>query len=335
MYNYGIIGFGGLGKLHLSNLLKIGKERGDIHLQAVCGADPATFSESVKLNLGIVDTASFDFSDCHFYQDYKEMREQEKLDFILSTLPTFLHEKVAVYALEKGIHVFSEKPMALTAEGCENMIRAAKENQRKLMIGQCLRFDPAYAKLKEYIDNYTFGKAYRAEFSRYSPKPTWTWNNWILDPKKSGGCVLDMHIHDVDLINWFFGMPKSLRSAVTEHKMELESVFTQYFYDDLLVLSHADWSMPGSFPFEARCLVNFEEATVILEDGKITVYRDEDRFSPELSEESYFMREMRAFLGLVIDNETCAVTSPQSVYSSVQLALKEIEAGKLMTMECL
>ena len=93
MYKYAIIGFGGLGKLHLTNLLQLEQERGDFHLQAICGADPESFKESVKLNLGTVDLSEIDISDCHFYQDYKELIDTEKPDFILSTLPTFLHEE--------------------------------------------------------------------------------------------------------------------------------------------------------------------------------------------------------------------------------------------------
>lgn len=327
MYNYAIIGFGGLGKLHLSNLIQLEKERGDFRLKAICGIDSARFKESVSLNLGTVDLSDIDIDSCHFYSDYKELIEKENVDFILSTLPTYLHEEVAVYALSRGVHVFSEKPMALSVEGCEKMIQAAKENNRKLMIGQCLRFDTAYSKLKEYVDNKTFGNVYRAEFTRYSQKPTWTWNNWILDPDKSGGCILDMHIHDVDLINWIFGIPKTLRSAMTEKKVGREAIFTQYFYDNLLVLSNADWSMPQSFPFEARCLVNFENATVVITDGKVTVYQDDKSFSPELDEESYFIKEMRAFLKLVIDNEECSITSPESVLDSVKLAMMEIESS--------
>lgn len=330
MYKYAIVGFGGLGKTHFLNLIPLAQERGDFCLQAICGADPEALTKSVKLNIGEVDLSQIDFSDCHFYRDYKEMLDQEQLDFIISALPTYLHEQAAVYALNKGIHVFSEKPMALTAEGCENMIHAAKENSRQLMIGQCLRFAPAYAKLKEYIDNKTFGRAYRAEFTRYSQLPTWTWNNWILDPAQSGGCVLDMHVHDVDLINWFFGMPDSLRSAATGAKAGLESVFTQYFYKekDLLVTANADWSMTQTFPFEERCLINFEEATIIVQDSKLTVYRDEDSFSPELEDKDQYVEEMRTFLKLIIDGEACSITSPESVYASVTLALKEIESAQ-------
>ena len=63
-------------------------------------------------------------------------------------------------------------------------------------------------------------------------------------------------------------------------------------------------------------------------DGKLTVYKDDESFSPEISDETAFIREMRAFLKLVIDGEECSVTSPESVHSSVKLALREIAAAK-------
>lgn len=335
MYNYAIIGFGGLGKLHLSNLVQLEKERGDIHLQAICGTDEKSFKENVKLNLGMVDLSQINITDCNFYQDYKELIERENIDFILSTLPTYLHKEVAVYALERGIHVFSEKPMALNLDDCKAMITAAKQNQKQLMIGQCLRFDPTYMKLKEFVDNNTFGKPYRAEFTRYSQLPTWTWNNWILEPEQSGGCILDMHIHDVDLINWIFGMPNHIYSSMTNKKANRESVFTQYFYDELLILSNADWSMTQSFPFEARCLVNFEEATVVISDGKLSVYKDDEAYDQEFPDGRSFVNEMSAFLRLIIDKEECCVTSPESIMNSVELAMKEIksaESGEKITL---
>lgn len=327
MYKYAIVGFGGLGKLHLSNLEKLAEQRGDFKLVAICGADKSSFQKNIKINLGEIDLSSIDFGDCNFYNDYKELIEKENLDFVISTLPTYLHEEFASYALSNGLHVFSEKPMALSVDGCRNMIKAANENNKKLMIGHCLRFDGAYSLLKDYIDNNTFGKAYRAEFTRYSQLPVWSWDNWLLDPKRSGGCVLDMHIHDVDLINWYFGKPKSLRSVTTQKKTELESVFTQYFYNDLFVISNADWSMPQTFPFEAKCIINFEKATVVLTDGKITVHKDDETFCPEINDEHYFMAEMRSFLDYVICDIECEKTSVQSICDSVSIALSEIESA--------
>ncbi len=328
MYRYAIIGFGGLGKLHLGNLMKLEAERGDIKLCALCGADPNAFKSNVKLNIGDVDISSVDFSSCGFYEDYKELIEKEKPDFILSTLPTYMHEEVTVYALRHGVHVFSEKPMALSVQSCKNMIDTAKSCGKELMIGQCLRFDPIFQEIKRYIDEETYGRVCRAEFSRYSQLPTWTWNNWILNPEMSGGCILDMHIHDVDMINYFFGLPKSVSSVITENKAPLESVFTRYFYEDFLVTSAADWSFPQSFPFTAQCLINFEKATVRLSDGKLTVYTDDDVEEVAIPTGDCYMEEIRAFLGLAFDGEECAITSPESVERSISLALCEVESAK-------
>ena len=111
MKKYAIIGFGGLGKLHLANLIELERERGDIKLVAICGADPKSFKQNVKINLGTVDIGSFDFDSCNFYVDYKELIDKETPDFIVSAVPTYLHEEVASYALMRGVHVFSEKPI--------------------------------------------------------------------------------------------------------------------------------------------------------------------------------------------------------------------------------
>lgn len=328
MFRYAIIGFGGLGKKHLRNLKELEKERKDFTLAAICGTTAEEAKKSININLGAVDVSQIDFSCCNFYQDYKEMIDKENLDFVLSVLPTYLHEEVALYALSKGIHVFSEKPMALTLEGCENMLKAARDNDKQLIIGQCLRFHPAYQKIKEYIDSSCFGKVRGASFERISQMPLWTWNNWILDCEKSGGCVLDMHVHDVDLINWFFGKPKSLTSVIKNSKIPLEGVSTQYYYDDFIVSAAADWSLPQKFPFTTRCRIDFEKASAVVENDKLIVYTDDEILLQEFDAEDAYKAEMSDFLNLVIDKKPSNITSAESVYSSVKIAMKEIESGK-------
>ena len=301
----------------------------ELLLTAICGTTAEKFKESVSLNLGDVDCSDIDISNCSFYDDYKELIDKENPDFIVSAVPTYLHKEVAVYALSHGINVFSEKPMALNVESCEEMIKASKNNNAFLMIGQCLRFDSSFVKLKEYVENKTFGKVNRAEFTRYSQTPLWTWNNWILKEDKSGGCIIDMHIHDVDLINWIFGTPKSIHSVMTENKVEAEAIFTQYeMKDGTVILSSADWSMPQKFPFEARCLVNFEKACVIIEGETLTVYTDDEIITPALEKESYFYKEIKEFLDCIIQRRCSSITSPESVVNSIKIALAEVESAK-------
>ena len=64
------------------------------------------------------------------------------------------------------------------------------------MIGQCVRYGAATTALKEMIASGKYGKVIKADFSRLSATPIWSWQNWYLDETQSGGAALDMHIHD-------------------------------------------------------------------------------------------------------------------------------------------
>ncbi len=329
MLRYAIIGFGGLGKVHMNNMLRLEQEHpGRMKLCAICGASKEAFFENVSLNFGTVDISKIDLSQCGFYEDYKELIDKEKPDFVISATPTFMHEEVAVYALERGIHILSEKPMALSEEGCTRMIEAADRSCAKLMIGQSARFTSAAVRIKQFIDEGTYGKVRRMEFCRYSQTPLWTYNNWILDPEKSGGCVLDMHIHDVDLMNYLFGMPKSVRSVGTNGKGELESVITRYDYDDKVVTGSADWSMPQTYPFTKQTILNFEKATVIYTpEKKLMVYTDEESHEENIPPEDSHFAELTTFIDWILDDKDCAhITNPRSVRDSLRIALAETQS---------
>ena len=89
MHKYAIIGFGALGKLLFSNLLRLEAERGDIRLAAICNNDLEAIKKNVKINIGEVSVDNVDFSKYALYTDYREMLECEELDFVIVTLPSF------------------------------------------------------------------------------------------------------------------------------------------------------------------------------------------------------------------------------------------------------
>ena len=329
MLRYALIGFGALGRMHLSNLHKINKELGELELCAICGTTAKDFNKSVNLNLGTVDCSEIDITNVHFYDDYKEMLVKEKLDFAVSALPTYLHEEVAVFALENNVSILSEKPMALTVESCQKMIDAQKKSDAYLMIGQSLRFCKNTAKIKKLIESGEYGKCYRAEFSRYSQTPTWSWNNWILDPKYSGGCIIDMHVHDTDIINYLFGVPKSVRSVMTESKVQRESVFTQYEMDNgMVITSNADWSLPQQFPFEERCIICFEKAVVRILDNNLSIYTDEETIEYRPKENDMLLNEMKEFVSCIMEKRASTISTPESVINSIRIALAEAESAE-------
>lgn len=321
--NFAIIGFGGLGKVHFRNVAEVTKRIGDIHLIAICDVDEQAFKTKTRTNLGGGDTG-FNLSGYHLYTDVEELLEKEKLDFVITALPTHLHEKIAVMAMERGIHVFSEKPMALNAEQAEHMLKVAEENHVKLMIGQCVRYFPEYVMLKELVDSQKFGKVIRADFSRISPTIEWSSGNWMLDESKSGGAVLDLHVHDVDFIQWVFGMPKAVSSVATNYKSKHESISTVYHYDDVLVTATSDWSMPAGFQFAAGFTVRFENATIIKNAEGVKCYPEEDEpYFMEIPSDNGYIEEVVDFINCIREDKESSINPPEASFRSLQIALAE------------
>ena len=328
MLNFAIAGFGGLGKVHFNNVLALERERGDIRLTSICDIDESRFIEAVATNLG-GSTLQMDLSCYNLYTDFNEMLEKEPLDFIITALPTYLHEKYAVMALEKGLHVFSEKPMARTLAQCNNMIRKAQESNKRLMIGQCLRYWPEYTTLKRFLDSGEFGKVVRAEFSRYSPTPTWSCNNWLMDFEKSGCAPLDLHIHDIDCINWMFGVPNAVSSRATNSISKYDSIITTYHYDDKLVTSVCDWGMANSYPFQMVFMIRLEKAVIQLKDNVLMIYPDNgEAYSPEVVAGSAYANELNDFIDCISQNKELSVVTPESAMLSVKIALAEMESAE-------
>ena len=179
---------------------------------AICDIDEEKFENKFLSGNIDVGNAQYDFSKYRLYTDIDDMLEKEELDIVDIALPTYLHAEVSVKALNKGINVLCEKPMALTVEECRKMIEAAEKNNRKLMVAQCLRFWPEYEYLKECVETKRFGDVLSGYFFRGGSTPKWSYQNWLLKKEKSGGVILDQHIHDVDMINWLFGTPEAVSS---------------------------------------------------------------------------------------------------------------------------
>lgn len=324
MLNFAIIGFGALGKTHFRNVKEVTDSVGDIKLVALCDVEEKAFTTQTASNLGSEET-SLDLSEYTLYNDAEEMFIKEKLDFVITALPTYLHEKIAVMAMEHGINVFSEKPMAINLEQAQNMIDSANKNNVKLMIGQCLRFFPEYVMLKNIIDSKKYGEVVRAEFTRLSKTPGWSWQNWMLDESKSGNDILDLHVHDVDFINWAFGMPKAVTSVATNGKTPHDSIMTFYDYGDgKVVASKSDWGYPECYPFTAVFSVRFEKATVELRGDGMWLYPENgDAEKLEVPAGNGYALEVIEFINCIRENRVSEINPPEDSMASISIAFAE------------
>ncbi|MEC5236192.1 Gfo/Idh/MocA family oxidoreductase [Bacillus sp. FSL R9-9530] len=143
----------------------------------------------------------------NMYTDYNELINCEELDAVSVCTPNDLHASISIVALQSGIHVLCEKPMATSKKDAEMMIEAAEKSGKKLMIGHNQRFVTSHQKAKQLIENGEIGKIYsfRTAFGHSGPE------NWSVDGKESWffkkdeaflGAMGDLGVHKADLIRY-------------------------------------------------------------------------------------------------------------------------------------
>ncbi|MEI8352576.1 MAG: Gfo/Idh/MocA family oxidoreductase [bacterium] len=145
-------------------------------------------------------------NDIFVSKDYKALLALKDLDAVFIASPDFLHEEHALAALRAGKAVYLEKPMAITVEGCDRLLRTARKNGSKLYLGHNMRHFPVILKMKEIIDSGEIGDVVQIYFN-YAPGP-WTLEGAAWKVKRSsGGLFANKLNHYVDLLRWLVGKP--------------------------------------------------------------------------------------------------------------------------------
>ncbi len=303
---------------------------------ALCDQNLAQFTApTAGGNIAGADTTT-DYGDAVIYDDFDKMLAEADLDAISLTLPTPLHVPLTIKALQAGVSVLCEKPMALNAAECDKMLKAANRAPEgtKLMVAHCLRFWPSYVYLKKLVDSKKYGKVIAASFRRFSAPPGWQkGTNWFADESKSGGMALDLHIHDTDMVNFLFGMPKAVTSSAAYDKNgAMQYISTLYDVGGPAVTAEGSWCMTPTMGFEASYVVTFEKAVVIL-DGKrekpLCVYPAKgEAFVPALQEGEGYEYEIKWFLDSLKGKKVPPVITAEESRDSVRIVDAEKRSAK-------
>ncbi|MBW7454952.1 Gfo/Idh/MocA family protein [Paenibacillus sepulcri] len=324
MLKVGLIGFGFMGHMHMENYVRLQAEGVEVELVAICDLLIEELKhQKVEGNIA-TDSQITDLSKYRLYADIEEMLSSEQLDMVSITLPTYLHADLTCDLLGRGYHVLCEKPMALNSADGRRMIAAAEQSGKKLMIGQCLRFWPAYEYLKETVDSGRFGAATGGYFFRGGATP----DGWFRIGEKSGGAMLDMHIHDTDAIHWIFGKPEKVlsmsRNVVPGSGYDIVS--TNYSYADGKVINaQCDWTLQGDYGFSMVYRVNFEKGNIVFENNQVKVNpNDAPGFIAELSPDMGYYREIRYFVESVMNDTPITTAEPVSTLGSLEIIEAEI-----------
>ncbi len=186
---FAIIGCGRIAQRHAEHINRLGV------LVAVCDIAPMkadTLAQQYKANA---------------YYSIKDLLAKEKsIDVVAVCTPNGLHATHSIQALNAGFNVLVEKPMAITVKDCEEMIAAAKANNKLLFPIKQNRFNPPVAAVKEAIDKGILGKIYSVQLSCFWNRDAAYYNNsWKGTIDLDGGTLFTQFSHFIDLLYWMNG----------------------------------------------------------------------------------------------------------------------------------
>jgi len=194
----GIIGTGGIAQwAHIPGYQKVE----GVELVAFCDTNPTTLREASQ-KFGVKKT----------YADYKKMLAAEKLDAVSVCTPNAVHAAPTVAALNAGLHVLVEKPIAMNAKEGRQMVAAAKKAKRILMVAFNSRWGAEVQWLRRCVQSGMLGEIYYGEAVYMRRRGIPGWGVFVDKEMSGGGPLIDVGVHMLDLALFLMGHPKP-RSA--------------------------------------------------------------------------------------------------------------------------
>lgn len=191
---------------------------GQQHLKAYSSIEGVRIVSLAGMEQDLRDSLQAEYSIPNAFADWKEMLEHGSLDAISVAVPTFLHAPIAIAALERGLHVLSEKPIARNAVEGQAMVDAARNAGRVLDVAFNHRRRGDIQSLKQVIDDGGLGRPYYAKASWLRRSGIPTLGSWFTNPELAGGGPLaDIGVHALDYALHLLGEPKVVAVSATTH----------------------------------------------------------------------------------------------------------------------
>lgn len=258
--NVAVVGLGYMGVTHLRAYQKIRNAR----IVAVCDAmrQPENgilrgVAGNIKSDAGNLDLGR----KLRAYRELDALLADPEVDLVDICTPTPMHPAQVIAALKAGKHVLCEKPLARASADVKKILAVAAKSKGFLMPAMCMRFWTGWGDLKAVVQSGKYGRVLAASFRRVSQRPAWSAAGTYAGADM-GGALYDLHIHDVDFINYIFGKPKSVTAGgVISENGSIDHVVAQYDYPGGPVVSaEGSWLHQGGFSM--GFVINFERATI-------------------------------------------------------------------------
>lgn len=321
--NVGLIGLGRLGHLYAQFLAR---RVASVKLIAVADVAP-----------GRAQQVAEEFGVPHHFVDHASLLAHREVDAVVITTPTYTHREIVIAALDRRKPTFCEKPPALSLAECAEMEQAVDRNGGFLHIGFMRRFDKAYAESKRRVDDGVIGQPllFRSTSRDPFPQPP-----EYAKPSHSGGMIVDMGIHDIDLARWFLGEVQSVYAdAVTIISPQLLAVGD---FDNAVVnvrfasgaLGVIDLTRTGLYGYDIASEIlgskgtlrmGYLRETAILLMTKNSVSHDTVPYFMERFENAY-VAQLEDFAQMVLRGQPPSVTIEDGI-SALRIALAATQSA--------
>jgi predicted dehydrogenase len=212
----------GLGKMGLSHLAMINAHP-NVRVEAIC--------DSTGYVLDVLNK----YTGVRTYTEIDKMLSEVDLDGVIIATPSSMHSSMVRAVLEKGLHVFCEKPFCLDTKEGEEVTRLAKEKDLVNQVGYHYRFVGAFKEVKRLVDANAIGEVTHILAEAYGPvvlKPKGS--TWRTQQSQGGGCLYDYAAHPINLVNWYLGEPRAVGGSVLNKIFSRDTddeVFSTLYYE--------------------------------------------------------------------------------------------------------
>jgi scyllo-inositol 2-dehydrogenase (NADP+) len=265
MIRAGIIGLGKMGLSHQSMV----NAHPEIDLKAVC--DTSSY---------VLDVLS-KYTGVATYSDYRRMLADEALDCVFVATPSRYHAEIVAAALERGLHVFCEKPFALDPESGFRLADLAERKQLVNQVGYHYRFVAAFNEAKRLLDQKIIGDLHHVRAEAYGPvvlRPKGS--TWRSQKTEGGGCLFDYACHAIDLIHHLIGRPVSVSGSV------MNGVFSSDVDDEIYSTFQFSKGLSG------QLATNWSDESFRKMSVKINIWGTNGRISVDRQEIQVYLRTL-------------------------------------------
>jgi predicted dehydrogenase len=257
----GIVGLGFMGRTHL------GAYAANAACEVRAAFDQGRRSATVGNLITAGDGVDELLAQVPLAATLDELLAREDIDLVSICTPTDTHVDLVRAAIRAGKHVLVEKPTALDADAIEALDAEARAAGVLAMPAHCMRFWPAWAWMAEAVRTQRFGRALRASFRRLGARPAWS-QDFYLDPTRSGGAVVDLHIHDADFVRFAFGEPDSVDARGTRMHVTARYGFAHGPHAGLVVEAEGGWMDDPAFAFMMVASIECERGVIDFRLGR-------------------------------------------------------------------